>query len=122
MSWIAGLLALVCGAMLGVLFTIAHRAQSTIGGVEVPTGFVLGIVAVTCLLIGLRLLSPDRFATVGAALGIVGSIVVLASRNDSGSVLIADGAFGVAWLIFPAVIAAVVIVWPARRPRRAAAG
>ncbi len=120
LSWFAALLALVSGAVLGVLFTIAHRAQAEVFGVDLPVGFVLGLIAVASLLAGLRLLSPDRLPAIGAGVGVVGAIMVLAARGDSGSVLITSEPLGVAWLMLPAAISALAIVWPARRrPRRA---
>jgi len=114
-SWIAALLALVAGAVLAVVFTVAHRAHVELLGVDLPTGIVLGVLAVACLLIGIRLLSADRLPVIGAGVGVVGTIMLLAARGEHGSVLIADGALGIAWLVVPSAIAAVVIVWPARR-------
>ena len=120
MSWFSGLLGAVTGAIIGVLFTIAHRAHAELFGADVPIGFILGLVAVASLLVGLRLLSPDRLATIGAGLGIVGAIMVLAARGDGGTVLITAGPLGVAWLLVPATFAAIAIVWPGpRRPREA---
>jgi len=114
-SWIAAVFALVAGGMLAVVFTIAHRAHLSLLGVDVPTGFLLGVVAVACLLVGIRLLTEGRLPAVGAAVGVVGTILVLAARGEHGSVLIADGALGIAWLFVPAGIAAVVVAWPERR-------
>ncbi|HWL59355.1 MAG TPA: hypothetical protein VNQ48_00530 [Microbacteriaceae bacterium] len=120
LSWFSGLLGLVTGVIIGVLFTIAHRAHTVLLGVDVPVGFVLGLVAVASLLVGLRLLSPDRLAAIGAGVGVVGAIMVLAARGDAGAVLVAADPLGVAWLLVPSVIAAIAIVWPrARHPRRA---
>lgn len=118
-SWFAGGFALISGAILGVLFTIAHRARLELFGTEVPAGFILGLVAVTCLLVGLRLLAPERTPVVGASIGIVGSIMMLAAGADRGSLLITDDPLGIAWLVAPAVIAAIVVVWPKTRPRAA---
>lgn len=119
-SWFSGLLGLVTGAIVGVLFTIAHRAHTAVFGVDLPVGFILGLLAVASLLVGLRLLSPDRLATVGAGIGVVGAIMVLAARGDAGAVLITAGPLGLAWLLVPATITAIAIVWPGpRRPREA---
>ena len=118
-SWFGGALALLSGAIVGTLFTVAHRATFEVLGVALPIGFVLGLIAVAALVAGLRLLAPDRLPAIGAAVGVVGAIMVLAAQGDSGSVLVTGEPVGIAWLTLPSTIAAVAIAWPRRRESRA---
>lgn len=118
-TWVASIFALVCGVVLGLLFTIAHRASISIAGLDVPIGIVLGLVAVTAFLTGLRLMWDGRLPALGAAIGIVGTEILLSAQSDGGSVLIADGTVGAVWLVAPSIIAAIVLAWPRALPRRA---
>ena len=113
-TWISAVIAFVCGGLLGILATVAHRATAVIGSATVPIGLVLGLVAVFALVVGCRLLWEHRLPALGAGLGIVIAEIMIA-ENGQGLFLAAD-ALTMAWLVAPAVLAAVIVVWPHRRP------
>lgn len=107
-----GVLALVLGALFGLLGTLAHLATFSIGSVEIPYGLILALVATSALLIGLRLVFHDRLMVLLAAIGMLGMIFLLSLRSTGGSVLIPQGLTGLIWTIVPTLVAALVIAWP----------
>jgi uncharacterized membrane protein YccC len=96
-------LGLVIGAGIGALFTLAHRS--------VPL-LVIGLVAIGCLIAGMRLLSLRRLPAVAATVGVVAAIAVLGLRGPGGSVVIQDDALGWTWQLGAVAIAAVALAWP----------
>lgn len=104
------LIALAVGAMVGVITTFTHRQLP-------PWGLIAGLAIIAALLIGVRLAFPGRLIVAAAAVGVVGAVVVLSLQSTGGSVLVADDLLGWLWVLGPAAIAAVAIVWP-RRPAR----
>ncbi len=113
--------AAVLGFLVGVIFaamgTVAHQTTAEVLGVTVPWGLLLSLLGFTALLVGLRLVLHDRLTVLFTALGALLTIFVLSLRSTGGSVLIPEGALGLAWTIGPALIAAIVIGWP-RLPAR----
>ena len=109
----------IAGAVLGAVGTIAHQSTVTIGGVPLPWGITVALLAYTCMLIGLRLLNPGRAQALAAALGTIGMTFVFSLKGIGGSVLIPDDLLGKVWVVAPIVIAAIVIAWP-RLPQRKA--
>jgi len=122
MTAISAIIAAVCGAAIGVLFTVAHRATVPVGPVELPYGIVLGLLSVVALLTALRLLWDTRWPTVGAAVGIVAATLALSFDGPGGSVVVSADGYGWTWIIAPAVIGALAIAWPRALRRRAASG
>jgi len=116
---ISVLIAAACGAVLGVLFTIAHRATVAFAGIDVPYGTILGIVSIGAFLVAMRLLWDTRWPALGAAVGVAGAVVVLTFAGVGGTVIVGDDAFGWTWLIASILTAAVVVAWPRRRTRTA---
>jgi sulfite exporter TauE/SafE len=107
----------VLGLLVGAVGTVAHQSTVSILGVDVPWGVVAGILAVACLLIGLRLINRSRWQAVAAAIGILVSIGVLSLPSEGGSVLMPANVLGNVWVYTPIIIAAIVVAWP-RLPER----
>lgn len=121
MTAFAALVSAVCGAAIGVLFTVAHRATMPIGGFDFPYGIVLGMVCAVGFLAAMRLLWDTRWPTIGGAIGLVAAILTLSFTGPGGSVIVSADAGGWTWLILPPVAALIAIVWPRMPLRRHAA-
>ncbi|MEI3847225.1 MULTISPECIES: DUF6113 family protein [unclassified Microbacterium] len=112
----AWVVAFVIGAFYGVAGTVAQGFR--LGWF--PLGLVLALVGVTALLVAVRLLTSDRWATLATALGAMVATLVFSGAGPGGSVVVpqeADGAFnpGVAWTILVPLVSAIVIAWPQTR-------
>ncbi|GAB3126440.1 hypothetical protein GCM10027056_23960 [Glaciibacter psychrotolerans] len=114
----AAVLALIVGAVFGMLGTVAHQTTVSVFGWAFPIGLILAILATGALLVGLRLVLHDRLAVLGAALGMLGTIFLLSLKSVGGSVLIPAGTLGLVWTVVPALVAALVLAWPQLPPRR----
>ncbi len=112
MTAIAALVSAVCGAAIGILFTVAHRATMPIGDLAFPYGIVLGVVSAVAFLAAMRLLWDTRWPAVGGAIGLFAAIVVLSFGGPGGSVVVTADGFGWTWLILPTVAAAIAVAWP----------
>jgi len=121
MTGISALVAAVCGAAIGVLFTVAHRATTDVAGIPFPYGIVLGIASAIAFLAAMRLLWDTRWPAIGGGIGLVAAILVLSFTGPGGSVIVRDDAYGWTWLILAPVAALAVIAWPRARTRRHAA-
>lgn len=120
-TWIV---ALLVGAVYGLAGTIAH--SFTLGWF--PLGLILAIIGSVALLIAVRLLTGDRWATLATGAGLLIATLVFSGRGPGGSVIVPEkdpGAFidlGTAWTIAIPVMVVIVVAWPAgSRSRRAAA-
>ena len=113
-------LCFVVGAIYGAVGTVVHQNVVRIGDLSIPVALVLALVGATALLIGFRLLFPDRIAVLCAALGMVGTIALFSIASAGGSVLIPQGITGLVWTVAPVLISTVVVAWP-RMPQRAPA-
>lgn len=112
------LLLVLFGAVVGAVGTSAHQVSAMLGGVEVPWGLAMAIAASGCLMVGVRLVTEGRLATIATAIGVVGAIALFSVKGPGGSVLIPDNVVGQVWVFAPVVIAAAAIAWPEpRRPR-----
>ncbi|WP_194395732.1 DUF6113 family protein [Microbacterium atlanticum] len=112
----AWLVAFVIGAFYGVAGTVAQGFR--LGWF--PLGLVLAVVGVTALLVAVRLLTGDRWATLATALGAMIATLVFSGAGPGGSVVVpqaADGAInpGVLWTILVPLVSAIVIAWPQTR-------
>jgi N-acetyl-1-D-myo-inositol-2-amino-2-deoxy-alpha-D-glucopyranoside deacetylase len=110
---LAGVMALLLGAALGLLGTIGHQHAA-------PIGIMLSLVAVAGLIVGLRLIFDGRMVPLLAAIGVIGAEAALAMPGMGGSVLIPSNVIGYAWTLGPVLIAVVALGWPRieRRGRR----
>jgi hypothetical protein len=116
----AWVVAFVVGAFYGVAGTVAQAYM--IGWF--PLGLVLGLIGVIALLVAVRLLTGDRWATLATALGVMIATLVFSGAGPGGSVVVPqapDGQFnpGVVWTILVPLAAVVVIAWPEVRSRTA---
>ncbi len=104
--------ALLIGAAVGVVATINHQASVTVFRVPVWYGLILAVLAVTALLVGLRLVADSRWVAALAAGGILMADAVLSLPGAGGSVLVPANPAGYLWIFAPVVIGAVVLGWP----------
>jgi hypothetical protein len=105
--------ALLLGALFGILGTIVHQISVDVFGLfALPVGLIVALPAEALLLLGLRLVAPTRLASVLAAVGLVGIVALLAMPSPGGSVLIPDSVAGMVWLVGSALVAVVVLAWP----------
>jgi hypothetical protein len=111
------LLSLVVGAIYGTVGTVAHQNVLRIGDAALPVGLVLALIGAIGLLVGFRLLFPDRVAVLSVAIGMVGMIALFSVASAGGSILIPQGVVGLVWTVVPVLIATVVVAWP-RMPQR----
>jgi hypothetical protein len=107
-----GVALIAAGAVVGAIGTVAHQSTVSIGAWRAPVMLVAAIVAVASLVLGARLLAKSRWSAVGLAVGIVGMIVVFSGRGPGGSVLIPNNTAGLVWVFAPAIICALVVLWP----------
>ncbi|GAA5150757.1 hypothetical protein GCM10025768_16210 [Microbacterium pseudoresistens] len=123
-NWIARVLSwvgvLIVGGVFGVAATIGHSVM--IGWF--PAGMVVGAIGCAAFLIAVRSLTRDRWATLAAGLGMLGTVVIVSGRGPGGSVLVQNDLLGQIWGYLVAGIALVVIAWPdlSRLPRTVIAG
>ena len=96
------------GAIIAIVVTVVH-------GESFPWILGAGLAVVALFVVALRLLSDDRLVTVSGALGIVGTVLVLAQRSEGGSVLIAATDAGNIWVIGAAAICGLASAWPSIR-------
>jgi len=115
---VSAVVALAAGALFAVLGTVAHQTTVELGGVTVPVGLVLSLIAASTLLVGLRLVVHDRLVVLAAAIGMLATVFLLSLRSTGGSVLVPAGVLGTVWTMAPALVAAVVIAWPRIPARR----
>ncbi|KZC94024.1 MULTISPECIES: PIG-L family deacetylase [Clavibacter] len=108
---------LVLGLLVGAIGTVAHRAPLAVGGVGVPVGLVLALVTLACLLVAFRLLLVDRLHALCLGLGAVVAVAVLGMSGPGGSVLFPRDWVSQVWAVAPAILVAVVVVWPRFAPR-----
>jgi len=105
------------GLFVGSVTTVVHQSVSTIAGVDVPWGLILGLIVVTGFLVGLRIVVQDRLIVLVAALGLVLMVFLLSLESTGGSVLVPNNLWGTIWAIAPTLIATIVVAWP-RLPQR----
>lgn len=111
-TWIV---ALVVGAVYGLAGTIAHAY--TLGWF--PLGLILGILGSAALLLAVRLLTADRWATLATGLGMILATLVFSGSGPGGSVIVPQTGLAVVWTFAVPVIVAVMVAWPERaRPAR----
>ena len=116
-AWIVGV---IVGAFYGVAGTVAQAYM--LGWF--PLGLILSLVGVIALLVAVRLLTADRWATLATAVGVMTATLVFSGAGPGGSVVVPqppEGEFnpGLLWTILVPLSAAIVIAWPQTRPREA---
>lgn len=104
--------AAILGLFAGALLTAAHQATIEIAGVPVPWGLIAGILVVTALLVGLRIVFESRAVALAAGAGFLGASALLALQSAGGSILVPDNLVGYLWTFGPVLIGAIVLAWP----------
>ena len=104
------LFALAGGFVVGVVASVYHAAWF-------PWGWIAALGITTLFTVGLRVLIPRRGPTIGAALGLVLAIVLLAGRGQGGSVLIVANTAGFTFLAVVTLVTMIVLAWPSLTPR-----
>lgn len=107
-----GALSLAFGAVIGALMTAVHQSNALLGGIAVPWGLALALVASTGFVVGLRVLTSSRIIPIAATVGIMGMTTFLASPTMGGSVIVPANIVGLIWTLAPAAVILVVVAWP----------
>jgi len=101
------------GFLFGALGTVVHQISVSVFGLfDLPVGIAIALAAAALLLVGLRLVAPNRLAALLAGVALVGTVTLLALPSPGGSVLIPDSTLGMVWLIGATLVAVVVLAWP----------
>jgi N-acetyl-1-D-myo-inositol-2-amino-2-deoxy-alpha-D-glucopyranoside deacetylase len=104
------LFTLAGGFVVGVVASVYHAAWF-------PFGLIAAVVITSLFTVAIRVLVPSRGPTIGAALGLVVAIVVLAGRGQGGSVLIVANTAGFTFLAVVTIVTMIVLAWPSITPR-----
>jgi hypothetical protein len=109
--------ALLVGAAYGLAGTIAH--SFTLGWF--PLGLILALIGSGALLIAVRLLTGDRWATLATGAGLFIATLVFSGRGPGGSVIVPEKDpqalldLGTIWTVAIPLLVLVVVAWPVRR-------
>ena len=106
-TWVV---ALVVGAVYGLAGTIAHTF--TVGWF--PLGLILAIIGSAALLLAVRLLTSDRWATLATGIGMMVATLLFSGRGPGGSVIVPDSSLGIVWTISVPILIAIVVGLPDR--------
>ena len=105
-------IALAAGVAVGAVATVSHQSSVLLFGVGIPVGIIVALLAVTALLVGLRVLFDTRIVAGSAAVGILGVIALLSLESQGGSILIPATPVAYYWIYGPVLVAALVLAWP----------
>jgi len=105
LSWIA---AAFVGAVYGTAGTIAHGFTWGV----LPVGLIVGALACAALLVAVRALTHDRWATLATAIGMVIMLLLVSGEGPGGSVIVPNTVLGQVWIYLVLGIAFLVIIWP----------
>lgn len=106
-TWIV---ALVVGAFYGLAGTIAHAF--TLGWF--PLGLILAALGCAALLLAVRLLTADRWATLATGLGMMLATLVFSGSGPGGSVIVPQTGLATAWTFTVPILVALLVAWPDR--------
>lgn len=107
LTWIV---AIVIGGAYGLAGTIAHPFRLWV----LPVGLVLALIGSAALLIAIRLLTGDRWATLASGLGMVVATLVFSGEGPGGSVIVPQTGYGIVWTFALPILVALVVAWPSR--------
>jgi hypothetical protein len=113
-SWVV---ALAVGLVYGTAGTIAHAYR--LGAF--PLGLVVALLGVAALLVAVRTLTHDRWATLACGAGLIIATVVFSGSGPGGSVIVPSGKLdslgpvnlGIVWSIAVPVLVVLAVAWPA---------
>ena len=100
---------LVGGFMVGLVASVYHSAWF-------PAGLIAAVTATTLFMVATRVLFVHRGPALGAALGLVSAVVVLAGIGQGGSVLIVANTAGWSFLAVVTLVTMIVLAWPSISP------
>ena len=106
-TWVV---ALVVGAVYGLAGTIAHTF--TVGWF--PLGLILAILGSAALLLAVRLLTSDRWATLATGIGMMAATLLFSGRGPGGSVIVPESPLGIVWTISVPLLIAIAVGMPDR--------
>jgi N-acetyl-1-D-myo-inositol-2-amino-2-deoxy-alpha-D-glucopyranoside deacetylase len=101
---------LLGGFLVGVVASVYH-------GAWFPLGLVAALAITTLFMSATRVLFSTRGPAMGAAMGLVTAIVVLAGIGQGGSVLIVANTAGWTFLAVVTLVTMIVLAWPSISPR-----
>ncbi|MES2172224.1 MAG: hypothetical protein V4479_16110, partial [Actinomycetota bacterium] len=111
---LACVLALVLGAGAGGIATVEHQFSVPAFGVALPIGIIATLLIAAILFTGCRLAFEGRLVGIFAAIGMLGAIGVLSLASSGGGLLVPANPVGYLLIYGTAVVAIVVLAWPAR--------
>jgi hypothetical protein len=113
----AWVIALVVGVVYGTAGSFAHASMLGV----LPVGLVLGVLGAAALVVAVRLLTGDRWATLSAGLGIMAATYLFAQPSTGGSVLFTtqNELLALVWMGAVPVITALAVAWPNVKAGRA---
>lgn len=113
------LVALVIGALVGVMGTVAHRQWQLLldarSGEVAPFGLAIALLLVLAAVTGLRLVFGSRIVALGALIGALGATTLFAQPSSGGSVLVQGDWLGYCWLGGQLLLGIVPVLWPSGR-------
>ncbi|WP_194411226.1 histidinol dehydrogenase [Microbacterium cremeum] len=104
------LVALLVGLVYGAAGTIAHGY--TLGWF--PLGLILAAIGCGALLLAVRLLTSDRWSTLGTGLGMILATLMFSGSGPGGSVVVPQTGMAVAWTFAVPILVALAVAWPDR--------
>ena len=104
------LISLLVGVVYGLAGTIAHGYA--LGWF--PLGLTLALIGCGALLLAVRLLTLDRWATLGTGLGMMAATFVFSGSGPGGSVVVPQTGLAVAWTFAIPILVALAVAWPER--------
>lgn len=114
--------ALVIGALVGVMGTVAHRQWRLLldakSGEVAPFGLILALLLVLAAVTGLRLVFDSRIIAFAAVVGALAATTVFAQPSSGGSLLVRGDWLGYSWLIGQIVLGLLPVAWPDRWSNR----
>lgn len=109
LTWIV---AVAIGGAYGLAGTIAHPFRLWV----LPVGLILALIGSAALLIAIRLLTGDRWATLASGLGMLTATLVFSGEGPGGSVIVPQTGYGVVWTFGVPILVALIVAWPSRMP------
>lgn len=112
------IVAILLGAMAGLILTAVHQSSITIAGTKIPWAAIVGLIASGALLGGLRIVFDSRIVPAFAAAALITMTAILAAPASGGSVLVPANFAGYLWSYGVAAVTFVVLAWPNFSRRR----
>ena len=119
---LAWLMALVIGAVYGTAATITHGFR--VAGW--PVGLAIAVVGAGAMLLAVRILVDDKWATLACGAGLVLATALFLQEGPGGSVIVPSGSsdaigpvnLGIVWFVCALALALVAVFWPDTKRHR----